>query len=201
MLDDDVVHRNSELVREHLCIGGLVALALRLGAHRRDDLAGQVDTDVGRLPHRGAPTLTDGPDPLRRSHPADLDVGRQAHPEELAAALRLGLGLGQVVVAGSDERLVEGGLVVAGVDVDLRPAGRRAEAGRVLVRELVGRDEVLAADRRLVHADLGGEQVHRPLDDVRRLRATRAAVGIDEGGVRVDAHDLGVDVRDLVAAR
>ena len=52
----------------------------------------------------------------------------------------------------------------------------------------------------VVHADLVGEQVHRPLDDVGRLRSSGAAIGVDERRVRVDPGDLAVDVRDLVAA-
>ena len=87
VLDDDVLHRDAELVGDDLRVGRLVALALRLGAHRDDDLAGQVDLDVGRLPHRRAPALADRADPLRGRDAADLDVGRQADAEELAAGL------------------------------------------------------------------------------------------------------------------
>ena len=184
-----------------LGVGRLVALALRLGAHGDDDLAGQVDPDVGRFPHRRAPALADGTDPLAGGDAAHLDVGREAHAEELAAALGLGLLGGEVLVAGGREGLVHGRLVVAGVDRDLGAARRRVEAGRIRVRELVGLDEVAAADLGAVHADLGREQVHRPLDDVGRLGPAGAAVRVDERGVRVDAGDLGVDVRDLVAAR
>ena len=186
---------------DDLGVRRLVALALRLGAHRDDDLAGQVDPDVGRLPHRRAPALADRADPLRRGDAADLDV-RATGPARGACrgtSPRPSLGL-EVGVAGRRQRLVERRLVVARVDVDLRAAAGGAEPRRVLVRELVGRDEVLAPDLGLVHADLVGEQVHRPLDDVRRLGPAGAAVGVDERGVRVDADDLGVDVRDLVAA-
>ena len=86
VLDDDVVHRDAELVADHLGVGRLVALALRLGAHREHDLAGQVDLEVGRLPHRRAPALADRADPLAGRDAAHLDVGRQADAEVLAAA-------------------------------------------------------------------------------------------------------------------
>src|SRR5512140_1524386 len=43
VLDDDVVHRDAQLVADDLRVGGLVALAMALGAHRDHDLAGQVD--------------------------------------------------------------------------------------------------------------------------------------------------------------
>ena len=188
-------------VGDDLGVRRLVALALRLGAHRDDDLAGQVDADVGRLPHRRAPALADGADPLRRGDAAHLDVGAQPDAEELAAVARIGLLRGERRVVDHLEGLVHRRLVVAGVDVDLGAAAGRAETRRVLVRELVGRDEVAPADLRPVHADLRREQVHRPLDDVGRLGPAGAAVGVDERGVRVDAGHLGVDVRDLVAAR
>ena len=78
---------------------------------------------------------------------------------------------------------------------------RGEEPGRVVVREAVGRQEVPPPDLGGVHAELVGEQVHRPLDDVGRLRAAGAAVRVHERGVRVDAGDLAVDVGDLVRAR
>ena len=177
-----------------------MALALRLGAHRDDDLAGQVDLDVGRLPHRRAPALADRADPLRRRDAADLDVGGQAHAEELAAGLRLGLLRVEGGIAGRRERLVHRRLVVPGVDVDLGAAAGRPEPGRVLVRELVGLDEVPAPDLGAVHPDLGREQVHRPFDDVGRLGPAGAAIRVDERGVRVHAGHFRVDVGDLVAA-
>src|SRR5690348_6983665 len=98
MLDDDVLHRDPELVADDLGVRRLVPLALRLGAHRDDRLARQVDTDVGGLPHRGAPALADRADPLRRGDAADLDVGAEAEAEELAATLRLRLRFGEVVI-------------------------------------------------------------------------------------------------------
>ena len=184
--------------RDHLGVRRLVALALRLGADRDDDLAGQVDLDVGRLPHRGAPALADRADPLGGGDAADLDVGREADAEELAALARLGLRRRHAVVADHRERLVERRLVVARVDVDLRAVDGGAEAGRVVVREGVGRQEVAPADLGRVHAELVREEVHRPLDDVGRLGPAGAAVGVDERRVGVDAGDLAVDVRDLV---
>ena len=186
---------------DDLGVGRLVALALRLGAHGDDDLAGQVDLDVGRLPHRGAPALADGADPLGGRDAADLDVGRQADAEVLAARAGLGLPGRHIRVADGREGLVQRRLVVARVDVDLLAVDGRAQAGRVVVRELVRRDEVPAAELGRVHPDLGREQVHRPLDDVGRLRPAGAAIGVDERRVRVDAGHLAVDVRDLVADR
>ncbi len=50
----------------------------------------------------------------------------------------------------------------------------------------------------MIHADLVGKEVHRPLDDIGRFRAAGPAVGVDERGVRVDARDLAVDIGELV---
>ena len=181
VLDDDVLHRDAELRGDDLGVGRLVALALRLGADRDDDLAGQVDLDVGRFPHRRAPALADGADPLGRGDAAHLDVGaRGPMPRSLPRSSASAFLRGEGRVAGRREGLVHGRLVVAGVDVDLGAATGRAETRRVLVRELVRLDEVAAADLGPIHADLGREQVHRPLDDVGRLGPAGAAVGVDE---------------------
>ena len=121
-------------------------------------------------------------------------------PRYLPARLGVRLGLLDAAVARDRERLVHRRLVIPGIDVDLCAAGGRPEPGRVLVRELVRLDEVPSPKLGAVHADLRREQVHRPLDDVRRLWPAGAAVGVHEHGVRVDAGDLGVDVGDPVAA-
>ncbi len=184
-------------------IGRLVALALGLGAHREDDLAGQVDLEVGRLPHRRAPALADRADPLRRARrrrPRCRSTGPT--PRYLPRVPRLGLGLVELVVADHRQGLVEGRLVVARVDVDLR-AVRRPSRGPTGCRTGT-RPAAMKFLRRIAAGsmpDLVGEQVHRPLDDVGRLGPAGAAVGVDERRVRVDAGDLAVDVGDLVAAR
>ena len=105
------------------------------------------------------------------------------------AALRL-LGA-QLGVAGRLQHGVERLLVLAGVVVR---AGRRGE------RELVGRDEVHAADLGRVHADLVGGDVDHALDELRRLRPPGAAVGTDGRVVRQDAGGLEPHVGDLVHA-
>ena len=201
VLDDDVLHRDAQLVADDLGVRRLVALALRLGADGDDGLAGQVDLDVGGLPHRGAPALADGADPLAGRDAADLDVGAEADAEELAALLRLGLLPGHVGVARHRERLVHGRLVITRIDVQLAAVDRGQQPRRVVVGEAVGRQEVTPAELCGVHAQLVREQVHRALDDVRRLGPARTTVGVHERGVGVDAGDLTVDVGDLVRAR
>ena len=59
-------------------------------------------------------------------------------------------------------------------------------------RELLVLDPVLLADLERVHADLGGELVHQPLDGVRRLGPAGAAVGVGPG--LVGQHRLAVEL-------
>ncbi len=55
------------------------------------------------------------------------------------------------------------------------------ESRERLVGELFGLDEVAATELERIDADLAGQRIHRPLDGVRRLGATGAAVGIGRG--------------------
>ena len=75
-------------------------------------------------------------------------------------------------------------------------------AGRRLVRELLGLDEVLHPQLGRVLADLVGEDVDDPLDGVDRLgHAERAAIGDAAGRlVGVDAIDLDERVVEVVRA-
>ena len=97
----------------------------------------------------------------------------------------------QVVVAGVLEREVEGVLVVAGVVL---------HAGRGVVREGLVRHVIAPADLRRIEAGLGGEDVHRALDRLDRLRAAGAAVGDDRRRVRDDRGSGDLDPRDRVRA-
>ena len=102
---------------------------------------------------------------------------------------RLGLLLAQRLVADVRERLVEVGVVVAAVV---------GEAGGHVVTVVELRNEVLPPHLDGVLADLGGEAVDQPLEHVGGLGAAGAAVGLDRRGVRVDAVDVLVHVRDEV---
>ena len=147
VLDHDVVHRDAQLVADDLRVGRLVALALGLGAHRDDDLAGQVDLDVGRSPTSRRPSprrRRRSTSRARRRTPRCRSRGRR--PSSLPRALRLRLLRRQVGVPGDPERLVQRRLVVAGVDVDLGAVDRGQQAGRVVVREGVRRQEVPSPD-------------------------------------------------------
>ena len=201
MLDEHVVHGQAQLAGRDLGHGRLVPLALRLAAGGHDHLAREMDADVGRLPHGGTPALAHGADPLGGRHAADLDIAGDAQAQQPAARQRLRLGCGQVLVARHGERALEGRCVVPGIDGQLLAVPRPIEAAGIAIREGVVGQEVAASDLRPVHADLGREQVHRPLHDVRRLRPTRAPVGIDEHGVGVHAGDLAPDVGDGIRAR
>ena len=159
---------------------------VRAGQHL--DGADRVDPHLGRFPQAdaGAERAHRG----RRRDAAGLDVGGEADAAQLAVAGALALALAEVLVVGHLQRLVERGGVVARV---VHHDDRR------LVRELP--DEVLAAERRRILAELARRHLHQALDDEGRLRAARAAIGVDRRGVGVDAVDLAVDRRDVVLAR
>ena len=103
----------------------------------------------------------------------------QALPGLSGALALLGLLAAEVVVPRDPQRLAHRGLVVAGV-VD--------PAGAARVRELLGTQEVLQPQRDRIDAQLVGEQVDQPLDEVDRLRdPERAGVG-DAAGRLVGVH-------------
>jgi hypothetical protein len=89
----------------------------------------------------------------------------RGHPDADQLGVRVGRGLLQPLglaatparVVEQVLRLVQGGVVVAGV-VD--------ETGRRQVGELLGPDEVLQPELGRVDAELVGRPVHQPLDDV-----------------------------------
>ena len=123
----------------------------------------------------------------------DLDVRADADAELLDRAVgappRL-LGA-QLVETGSVERQVERALVVAGVVG--RARGRR-------VGERIARDQVAPPHLDRVEADLGREQVDRPLDRLARLGPACAAERGDRRRVRHHGAALALDAWDRVDA-
>ena len=130
---------------------------------------------------------------VRRPGPDDLGEAADADAHELAVGALLRLLLAEPGVVDHVQGLLERRRVVARV---VRPAGRR------LVRELLGLDEVLHPELRWVLADVVGEDVDHPLDRMDGLgHAERAAVGDAAGRlVRVDAIDFDERVVEVVAA-
>ena len=88
-----------------------------------------------------------------------------------------------------DQRLdlLQRGREVAGV-VDQRPTVLEDQA--VVVRHLLGPDEVAQPDLGAVQAALAGDRVHHPLHHEAALRPAGAPVGRDEHGVGVEAVEL-----------
>ncbi len=66
------------------------------------------------------------------------------------------------------------------------------------MRELL--HEVLPPELHAIHPELGGERVHRALEDVRRLRAARAAIRVGRRRMREDTGERDAVVRDRVRA-
>ena len=136
VLDLDVGDREAQLLGDDLGERRLVALALRLDADPGEDLARRVDPDLARVEHLQAEDVEvvgrPGADDLRER--ADADAHQLAALARFSACSRR-----RSVVADHVHRQLERGRVVARV---VLPAGRR------LVRELVGLDEVLHPELR-----------------------------------------------------
>ena len=152
----DVIHRDAGLIGGDHRPRGVVALPVRRRAGVDEGRAVVLHLDLGGLAH-----VADAA--------GDLDVHADADAEQLgvarlAAACLLGAEVG---VAGGFERLVERAFVVADV-VGL------TDRGRVRFEEL--RDQVDAAHLGGIHADLGGEHVHRPLGRGGGLGSTGTSV-------------------------
>ena len=189
--DLDLIRRDPEPVGDDLGEAGLVALAVRrragVGGHR----AGRVDAHDRRLEVAALHAPDGRAEHARRRQAADLHVGGEAEAAVDATLAQLGLLAPERLHVHVREQLVERALVVAGV-VD-HPVHQ-------LGREAVGGDEVLPPQLERVHAELRGELVHHRLDDVDALRPARAADRVGRELVREHAHDVALDVRDLVAA-
>ena len=177
-LDDlDHLHRNLELVGHQLGIRRLVSLAV--GGRAREH---------GHAPVVGHHEVRD----LVLLEAADLDVGGEPDAHEPALGARRLLLPAQLLVAGLDERMVEGARVLAAVV---------GVAERRVVGETVRRDEVAPPHFGRVESDLRGEQVHAALDEVSRFGAPGAAVRHCAHRVGEGAANLGPRRLDVVAAR
>jgi hypothetical protein len=136
---------------------------------------------------------------LARPGADGLGEERDADAHQLAAGPLLGLLPAQLVVAGHLQREAHRRLVVAGVVLP---------TGLVRVRELLRADEVPQPQLGRVHAQLVGEHVDHPLDEVDGLGdpegagvrdAARRLVGVDagDGAVRgLDVVRAGEDVEE-----
>ena len=166
---------------------GRVALAVRGRAGDHRGRSGRVQAQDRRLPaaRADADRVGDG----GRREPADLDPGREPDAAVDAARPRLGASRLEARVVGHLERHVERALVVARVVAEARRRG---------VGELL--DEVAAPDLGRVDTELVGEQIHHPLDHVRRLGTPGTAVRVGRRRVGEDPAAGDVDLLDVVGA-
>ena len=188
--DVDVVDRNLQFVGDDLRERRLVALAVRMRAGEDRHLPGRMDADVRALVQ--ARLRPERARHRRRREPTRLEVGGEADAEVPALFARRLLLTTERLVVEDLQGLVEGAGVVAAV-VEQRD--------RRLVRELVGRDEVLAPDLDRIHPQLARRQVDEPLDHIRGFGPACAAVRVHRRGVREDARHLTVDGGRGVRAR
>ncbi len=176
----DLVHRDAQLVLHEHRPRGVVPLAVgrAAGVDGRGAVVGHLE--LGGLPGGGVGR-------------GDLDEHRHADAElpDVAASAPALLLLAELGVARRGQHLVQR----LGV-----PAAVVHGPGLGLERELAGCDEVTPPHLRRVHADLGGEQVDRPLDGRRSFGPSGAAVGTDRGGVADHRPEPGLDLGDVVDA-
>ena len=132
-----------------------MSLPVRVSANRYHDSAVLLDSHGCRLGQSG-------------TEPADFCPGHYPDPEELAGHPGLSLLSPQPLVVRDLEGLGHVRLVVGGVV---------GEAPWRLERELLLADVVDHAELDWVQFELGGEDVHGPFEEVRRLRAASASVG------------------------
>src|SRR5690554_3198517 len=176
-----VLVRDAKLFGYQLCKGRFVALPMAMGAGHHRNRAGCVETDLRRLPQADA-----GPQSAyngRGRNAAGFDVGGEADPPQLAAALGFGAPRGKPLIVDHLQCQIERRLVVA------RVVGK---GDRGLVGELVRLDEILSPKFRRIHAELACRYLHDPLDQVGCLRAASSPVGIDRGGSGEDSLDVRV---------
>ena len=172
--EDDVLRMHAEQIGHHLGEARLVALAGRLRADRKLDLAGAEHGDL---------------DALVRNADRRFQIVRDADAAELAALLRLAPARGKALPVGHlDHALHVAGEVAAVVE---QPAG--GAIGQLLLR-----DDVLLADAQPVDAELVGGEIDQPLQHQGRLGPAGAAERRGRHGVghhRAAAH---VHQRDVV---
>ena len=154
-------------------------------------LARRVDAQLAAVGHAQPEDVhvLRGPAPTPSVKNADADAHQLAARRRACSACSAP----QLLVAGDLHRQPQRPRVVAGV---VLPAGRRD------VRELLRLDQVLQPQLGGIHAELVGEAVDHPLDQVHRLGdAERAGVGdAARRLVGVDAGDLAVRGRVVVRA-
>ena len=174
--DPDLLERHAEPLVQDLGVGGLVALAVRLGADRDADAAVVLEADRGELE-------------LIAHRRFDVVAHADAAPE--AAPRRLRPALPDAPPVGDRHRLVHDPGELARI---IGLAGRRAERHRARV------DQVAAPELGRVDADLARRGVHQTLHQIDRFRPAGAAIGVDGRGVGQHALDPVDQVLEVIDA-
>ena len=190
MDDLHLVDTDTQLVSDDLGKGGVMPLAVAVRSGHHIDGAGGVD------PHGGGFIQTDTraecASHRRRGDAAGLDIARQADAAIFATCGSFGTAGLEALVVDHLQRLVQRCLIVT--DVIL-------QRHRGLVREGILRDEVHPAELGRIHADLACRRIHHPLQQVGGLRPSGTAIGVNWRSGRGHALHIGVDRRNLIAAR
>ena len=188
--DFDVVVGDSQLIRDDLGVGRLVALSVTRRATEGRDFPSRVDADKTAFPQ--SCLRAELARKFGGCESARLDIVRKADTEIPALLAEFFLALPEIVVAHGFEGFVERRFVVAAVVLD--------GDGR-LVGEVVARHEVLPTELRRVHPHLACAEGDDALDEIQRLRPSRAAVGVHGCAVGERADHVTVNSWNIVLAR
>src|SRR5205809_2040214 len=181
--DRDIIYVDAQLVSGDLRECRFLALSMRRTSGQDRYLAGWFYAYRGALPSAGGSRS-------RWSDSAYLHISRYANAHQAAFFAGLFLLLAQFRISGHVERFLQSALIVAAVI---------EEAGCCFEREFAGGREVLAPDFHYILAQIGGHQVHGPLDYERGLGASCATVSIRGHLVGKDSSYVHLDCRNLVA--
>ncbi len=170
-------------------IGRLVALAVAVAAGEHGHRAGRMHAHLRALEQARA--RAERARDVRGRDAARLDIGRHAHAAQFAAHLRLGAPLLESGPVGRLQRHIQRRVVVAAVVL---------QRHRRLVGEGVVGNEIPAPDLDSIHVHLARRDIDEALEQVCRLRAAGAAIGIDRHGVGEHRAHLDIDRRRRVNA-
>ena len=188
VLDVDIGHRNAKTIGGDLRERRLVALPMRMRAGEDRHLSGRMDTDLSGFEQTR--TRTERAGNVRWRDPAGFDVARVADPAQLAVLFRRRLARGKPADVSELFRLVHDRVIVAAV---VQQRDRR------LVRERG--DEVATTELALSNPHLLRRDADQPLDQIRRLGPTGAAIGVDRRRVGEHRGDFAMNHRRRVLAR
>src|SRR6266849_7069341 len=182
MHNQDVLHRDTKLIRDKLGKGCLFALPMRRRAGVDHHVATGLDTYTSTLVESNRQRTF-------RTNPASLDVGRDTNAYELTFSAFLSLLSTQAFVVCYLQGFIQRTLIVT--TIIYRSSSR-------LIWKLVWLDEIKPAYFCRVLAQFARHQVHGPLNDVGCLGTTSSTIGIRRCFIREDKISAEMYCRNVI---